>query len=125
MLLNRSNKKRPKTRKNKLLFKNPPHLSENKPLDFAHILQNLLSILLATDLTLDANPLQHTILLSLLRVTDVIIPVTLRRLLLLLLLLLLGANQRIRILRREETEMYTFADMCDNRYTVEIETRDV
>lgn len=50
-----SNKKRPKTRENKLLFEDPAHLGENKTFNFPYVFQNLFPVFLATNFTLDSD----------------------------------------------------------------------
>lgn len=53
-----SDKKSPEARINKLLFEDPAHLRENEAFDLAHVLQYLLPIFFAADLTFYPDLLQ-------------------------------------------------------------------
>lgn len=57
--LSDSEKERPEAGKDELFLKDPAHLLEHEPLDFAHVLQDLLPVLLAADLAVDPDLLQQ------------------------------------------------------------------
>jgi hypothetical protein len=53
-----SDQESPKTRKYKLILKDPPHLLQHEPFHLAHILQHLLLVLLPPNLTLHPDLLE-------------------------------------------------------------------